>query len=280
MAELVWRGEAVEVWHGPAWESLGTGGEGRVALVLTDPPYNVGMPYPGYSDDVEWAEYWGMAESFLRASAVALREGGVLAVLVPFTACRTVAEPHPSEPRHRRCVGEVVAMAALWTVAAISCGLLYEATVSVVNSLSGEGEGYAMGSAIGSPARPRLRTVARALLVLYKGRRVVPDRSSRYVGARLDEHKNHWYCRPLWGQGLGHPTPMPRAAVVRAVTLWSNPGDLVVDPFCGSGVVLAEALREGRVAVGGDISRESCEIAVRRLRQLALPLGAGDVLRV
>lgn len=71
---------------------------------------------------------------------------------------------------------------------------------------------------------------------------------------------------------MGHPTPMPTLAVVRAIRLWTNPGDLVVDPFCGSGVVLAEARREGRQAVGGDISEESCRISAKRLSQGVLEL--------
>ena len=53
-----------------------------------------------------------------------------------------------------------------------------------------------------------------------------------------------------------HPYPakfvpaLPAAVIERL----SNPGDLVADPFCGSGTALVEALRQGRLAVGGDLN--------------------------
>ena len=49
-----------------------------------------------------------------------------------------------------------------------------------------------------------------------------------------------------------------------AINKWSDPGDLVVDPFCGSGTVLVEAMGSGRVAIGIDASPLGIAIAQTR----------------
>lgn len=72
-----------------------------------------------------------------------------------------------------------------------------------------------------------------------------------------------------------HPTQKPEALILQWVALFSNPGDLVVDPFVGSGTTLAAAKRLGRRAVGVDINEAYCEIAAKRLQQEALPLEMG-----
>ena len=74
---------------------------------------------------------------------------------------------------------------------------------------------------------------------------------------------------------VGYPTQKPVALLERLVLTFTDPGDLVVDPMCGSGTTLVAAVRNGRVAFGCDISAAAVEIARRRLDeerpQLQLP---------
>lgn len=69
-----------------------------------------------------------------------------------------------------------------------------------------------------------------------------------------------------------HPTQKPQALIAQWVALFSNPGDLVVDPFMGSGTTLAAAKRIGRRAIGIELEEKYCEIAAKRLQQEVLPL--------
>lgn len=69
-----------------------------------------------------------------------------------------------------------------------------------------------------------------------------------------------------------HPTQKPEALMNQWVALFSHEGDLVVDPFMGSGTTLVAAKRLGRRAIGVELDESYCEIAARRLQQDVLPL--------
>ena len=64
----------------------------------------------------------------------------------------------------------------------------------------------------------------------------------------------------------GHPCPLPLAIAERLVLASTEPGDLVYDPFCGSGTVLVAAVKLGRRALGCEIDAGYCELARRNLK--------------
>lgn len=70
----------------------------------------------------------------------------------------------------------------------------------------------------------------------------------------------------------GHPCPKPIEWMNWAVGHTSLPGEMVIDPFCGSGTTLCAAKNSGRLAIGIDRSERYCEIAAERLSQRVLPL--------
>jgi DNA modification methylase len=70
----------------------------------------------------------------------------------------------------------------------------------------------------------------------------------------------------------GHPTTKPLVWIRWAMSLGSRPGELVLDPFAGSGTTLRAAKDMHRRAIGIEICEAYCEIAARRLQQQVLPL--------
>jgi DNA modification methylase len=64
-----------------------------------------------------------------------------------------------------------------------------------------------------------------------------------------------------------HPTQKPLALFQKLIQNSSNPGDMIYDPYAGSGTTLRAAKDLGRHAVGVEISEEYCEIAAQRLQQ-------------
>ena len=64
-----------------------------------------------------------------------------------------------------------------------------------------------------------------------------------------------------------HPAQFPLAVIERIVKASSNPGDVIFDPFIGSGTTAEAAMRNGRKAVGFEIKSEYIDIAVERLER-------------
>ena len=74
----------------------------------------------------------------------------------------------------------------------------------------------------------------------------------------------------LWSRE--HPAAMPTRPIRKLIEWFTNPGDMVIDPFCGSGTTLRAAKDLGRRAIGIEIEEKYCEIAVKRLAQEVLAL--------
>lgn len=69
-----------------------------------------------------------------------------------------------------------------------------------------------------------------------------------------------------------HPSTKPEPLLVELVNLFTDPGDLVLDPCMGSGTTLVACKRLGRRAIGIETSERYCAIAAERLAQAALPV--------
>jgi site-specific DNA-methyltransferase (adenine-specific) len=73
-----------------------------------------------------------------------------------------------------------------------------------------------------------------------------------------------------------HPTGKPLEMLLSFVERFTDPGDLILDPYCGSGTTLVAAKLLGRRAIGVELEERYCATTVQRLRQEILPLSIPD----
>ncbi len=85
---------------------------------------------------------------------------------------------------------------------------------------------------------------------------------------------NVWQYQPSEGKVEfdGHPAIFPEALARDHILSWSNPGDVVLDPMCGSGTTLKMAKQLGRQWIGFDVAEEYVELARLRVAQAQPPL--------
>jgi site-specific DNA-methyltransferase (adenine-specific) len=99
------------------------------------------------------------------------------------------------------------------------------------------------------------------------------DRPGFHPDGRL---MNDWWAIPILsttsGERAGYPTQKPVALLERIIVSGSDPGDVVLDCFCGSGTTGVAAARLGRAAILGDANPEAVRVARGRLAALG---GAG-----
>jgi len=76
-----------------------------------------------------------------------------------------------------------------------------------------------------------------------------------------------------YGKETKHPCPRKLEHVRWLVHYWSNPDDIILDPFMGSGTTLLAAKEYGRKAIGIDNNEAYCKMTVNRLRQNILQFG-------
>lgn len=74
------------------------------------------------------------------------------------------------------------------------------------------------------------------------------------------------YLNPKARERTGYPTQKPLLLLERIIELASNPGDLVLDPFCGSGTALVAAASLKRDYMGIDISEGAVQLTLSRLQ--------------
>jgi site-specific DNA-methyltransferase (adenine-specific) len=82
--------------------------------------------------------------------------------------------------------------------------------------------------------------------------------------------------RAVWDYGIekqnGHPTPKPLALMTDIIALFSDPGEMILDPFMGSGTTLRAAKDLGRKAIGIELEEKYCELAANRMIQEVLSI--------
>jgi len=135
------------------------------------------------------------------------------------------------------------------------------------------------------PSNDRYHQTFEYMLVLSKGKpksfNPLKDRKNKYVGIHGGEKsfRDEYGMRfNVWQYANGgqntskddvfsHPAVFPEALASDHIISWSNEGDLIYDPFMGSGTTAKMAILNNRNWIGSEISKEYCEIAEKRINE-------------
>ena len=220
-----------------------------VHLMVTSPPYNVGKEY---DEDLDMDEYRGLLKAVFREVYRKLVVGG--------RACVNVANlgRRPYIPLHSFIIEDM-----------LDLGFLMRGEI-IWQKAASAGASTAWGSWM-SASNPTLRDVHEYILVFSKGsmRREKEGRESTIARDEFLEYtKSVWSFPTESAKRVGHPAPFPEELPYRLIQLYTFEGDVVLDPFCGSGTTCVAALKTGRHFVGFDINEEYVNLAKDRISAL------------
>lgn len=97
------------------------------------------------------------------------------------------------------------------------------------------------------------------------------SRDRRYITGVRTVHEtsrrfNVWHI-PQENNKTEHPAVFPIKIAADHIMTWSNGGDLVCDPFMGSGTTAVAAMKLGRNFIGFELKKEYCDIANKRIEE-------------
>jgi modification methylase len=239
-------------------------GDASVALVVTSPPYFAGKEYEealgkGYVPST-YVDYLELLEDVFAECLKKLEPGGRIAINV----ANLGRKPYRS------------LSADVMTILQDRLGMLLRGEILWVKGRGASGS-CAWGS-FQNPSNPVLRDLTERVVVASKGRfdRALTRRRRARGGLPseitisrdefMESTTDVWNLPAESATRVGHPAPFPVALPERLINLYTYRGDLVLDPFVGSGSSAIAAARLGRLFVGYDTDPSYVELARRRVR--------------
>ena len=120
-----------------------------------------------------------------------------------------------------------------------------------------------------SASNPTLRDVHEYILIFSKDSFQRPrgeKKNSITKEQFLEYTKSIWTFSAESAKKVSHPAPFPVELPHRLIQLYTFEGEIVLDPFCGSGSTCLAALNAGRHFIGYDVSEEYVRVARDRVR--------------
>jgi site-specific DNA-methyltransferase (adenine-specific) len=220
-----------------------------VHLMVTSPPYGVGKDY---DLNLDLKEYLTMLSSVFKEVWRALVPGGRAAVNVANVGRKPYIPLHAYIIQLMQEIGFHMRGEIIWdkgASAGVSC---------------------AWGS-FASASNPSLRDVHEYILIfskltnkLEKGKKEDTINKENFI----EWSKSIWSFPTASAKKVGHPAPFPEELPSRVIQFYTYKGDLVLDPFMGSGTTAIAALNLKRHFIGYEISPEYVDLANKRIQAL------------
>jgi site-specific DNA-methyltransferase (adenine-specific) len=236
-----------------------------VALVVTSPPYFAGKEYESDLSSGQvpssYADYMAMLRDVLAVCLDKLESGGRMAVNVA----------NLGRKPYRSLSADVI------SILQDDLGMLLRGEV-IWQKARAAGGSCAWGS-YRSPHNPVLRDVTERVVIASKGRfdraikrerrreQGLPHEPSISTEEFLQGTIDIWEIPAESATKVGHPAPFPVGLPRRLIEIYTYRGDLILDPFIGSGTSAVAAIETGRHFVGFDTEARYVEIAEQRVAE-------------
>jgi site-specific DNA-methyltransferase (adenine-specific) len=257
-----------EIWTGDArdMDSSGRINDNSVALVVTSPPYFAGKEYEAALGEghipASYGEYLSMLADVFAECRRKLEPGGRIAVNVA----------NLGRKPYRSLSADVIGILE-------KLGYLLRGEI-IWKKQQAAGGSCAWGT-YQRPANPVLRDITERVVVASKGRfdrartpeeraaavPPLPHEGSMSMDEFVDATLDLWDIPAESARRVGHPAPFPVALPQRLIELYTYRGDLVLDPFMGSGSTAIAALRTERYFVGFDTDDQYARAAKERVAE-------------
>ena len=220
-----------------------------VHLMVTSPPYNVGKDYDA---DMTLDDYLAFLKRVWQEVHRVLVPGG--------RACVNVANlgRRPYIPLHAFIIQNM-----------LSLGFLMRGEI-IWNKAASAGGSTAWGTWC-SPVNPILRDVHEYILIFSKAgfSRKNPERRQATISpdSFMEFTKSLWTFPAITARSIGHPAPFPVDLPKRFIQLYTFEGEVVLDPFTGSGQTAIAAVKSNRHYVGYEVEPNYCHLAEKRITQ-------------
>jgi len=217
-----------------------------VHLMITSPPYNVTKEY---DDDLSLNEYINLLDSVWAETYRVLVPGGRICINIANLGRKPYIPLHSYIIEGMHKIGCLMRGEIIW------------------NKGASASPSTAWGSWL-SAANPVLRDIHEYILVFSKDTFSLKRNKKKNTIKKeefLEWTKSVWTFSAVSARKIGHPAPFPEELPNRLIKMYSFKGDVILDPFAGSGTTCIAALKNNRNYVAYDIDPEYINLAENRI---------------
>lgn len=220
-----------------------------IDLIVTSPPYNLGIEYNSNNDELCYQQYLEFSEKWMSNCYNWSNTQARFLLNIPLDINK----------------GGNKSMGADLTKIAQTVGWKYHSTI--VWNEGNISKRTAWGSWLSASA-PYVIAPVELIVVLYKEQWKKTNGTKKSDITKkefMDWTNGLWTFNGESKKKIGHPAPFPKELPYRAIKLFSYQQDVVFDPFAGSGTTLIVASNTNRKAIGIELDNEYCELAKNRI---------------
>ncbi len=267
-----------EIVQGDCVERLSGLPEGSVDLAFADPPFNIGYEYDVYRDRRGKADYLKWTDAWLEGVKRVLKPTGSFYV--------AIGDEYAAEMKVRLdALGFSMRNWIVWHYTfGVSCTKKFSRSHAHIFYYAADPKNFTF--------HPDAVRVPSARQTQYADRRanpvgklpddtwvLRPQESEDHFRADSDTWHLNRVCGTFKERTQQHPCQMPESVLERIISVSSSPGDIVLDPFAGSGTTLAVAKRLRRRFFGIELSAEYAEAIRDRLQTVQPEFGSKKVAK-